>query len=100
VQFDDGSQLLPEVRMETHHQANEGTFKVMASSGMEAQALRSAAYLVSALADPRFGVKHISDEVRDCIQILSGELDALGLLEQYRKEGKLIAWDEANEVDG
>jgi hypothetical protein len=99
VQFDDGSQLLPEVRMDPRYQTKEGTFKVMASSGMEAQALRSAAYLVAALADPTYGVKHISDEVRDCIQILSGELDALGLLD-HRKDGKPIAWDESSEIDG
>jgi hypothetical protein len=66
------------------------------SISKEAQALESAAFLVAALAE---GAKILSDEVKDAVQILHGELDGLGLLEQYRRDGKLIPWDQ-DEIDG
>ena len=73
---------------------------VMASS-KEAEALRSAAYLIAALADRRFGARSLSDELRDCIGILTRELDGLGLLADYRRpDGTLAAWDEKVEAYG
>jgi hypothetical protein len=66
------------------------------NSRLEKQALRSAAHLVAALSDRRFGVKSQSAELRDCVAILCGELDELGLLAEYRQpDGTLAAWDEA-----
>lgn len=65
------------------------------NSQLQEQALRSAAHLIAALADKRFGAKSLSEELRDCIAILSGELDELGLLADYRcPDGTLAAWDE------
>ena len=63
------------------------------SSQLESQALRSAAFLVAAIADSRFGSTRISDELKDAIEILRGELDELGLMADYRQpEGTLAAW--------
>ena len=63
------------------------------SSQREAQALRSAAFLIAAIADSRFGSTRISDELKDAVEILRGELDELGLLAEYRKlDGRLVAW--------
>ena len=46
---------------------------------------------VAAIEDPRFGIKGmpsvLSDEVRDSIEMLRAELDEIGLLEPYRREG-------------
>jgi hypothetical protein len=65
----------------------------MICSRLEEQALRSAAHLVAALADRRFGAKALSEEVRDSISVLRGELDELGLLAEYRHaDGSLAAW--------
>ena len=67
----------------------------------EADALQYAAYLVAALSDRRFGARLLSDELRDCVAILSSELDGLGLLAQYRlPDGTLAAWDEETEANG
>lgn len=49
------------------------------------EALQSAAFLVAGLAD---GAGILSDELSDAIRILAGELDGLGLLDQYRKRGR------------
>lgn len=65
----------------------------MLRSQVEKQALRSAAHLVAALSDRRFGAKVLSDEVKDSVSILCGELDALGLLAEYRQaDGTFVAW--------
>ncbi len=62
-------------------------------TSMEAQALRSAAFLVAAIADSRFGSTRISDELKDAIGILRSELDELDLLAEYRQpDGTLVAW--------
>jgi hypothetical protein len=62
-------------------------------TSMEAQALRSAAFLIAAIADRRFGSTHITDELKDAIGILRDELDELGLLAEYRQpDGTLVAW--------
>lgn len=73
----------------------------MTCSRLEEQALRSAAHLVAAVADKRFGARGISDEVRDCVAILSGELDELGLLDSYRRpDGTLAAWHPEDDTRG
>ena len=60
----------------------------------EAQALRSAAHLIAALSDRRFGLKGgVSSELKDSISVLRDELDSLGLLAVYRQaDGSLAAW--------
>src|ERR1700760_2033031 len=60
----------------------------------EAQALRSAAFLVAGLVDRRFGLRGtMSAELKDAIEILRGELDELGLMADYRQpDGTLTAW--------
>ena len=45
------------------------------------EALQSAAFIVAGLAG---AAAILSDELRDAVRILAGELDALGLLDQYR----------------
>jgi hypothetical protein len=63
------------------------------SPQLEAQALRSAAFLIAAIADSRFGSTRISDELKDAIEILRGELDELGLMADYRQPDRtLAAW--------
>ena len=64
------------------------------SPNLEAQALRSAAFLVAGLVDRRFGLKGtMSAELKDAIEILRSELDQLGLLADYRHpDGTLVAW--------
>ena len=65
----------------------------MNSTQLREQALRSAAHLVAAMADRRFGAGRLSDELKDCIGILRSELDELGLLAEYKQEdGSLVAW--------
>jgi hypothetical protein len=66
----------------------------MTRSRVEEQALRSAAHLVAALADRRFGMKGaLSSELKDSISVLRDELDSLGLLAEYRQaDGSLAAW--------
>ncbi|OIT11700.1 hypothetical protein BL241_11545 [Ralstonia solanacearum] len=59
------------------------------ATNIRARALSSAAHLVAALHDPKYGIKGtlLSEEVRDSIDILRGELDEIGLLKPYRREG-------------
>lgn len=70
------------------------------SSQLQAQALRSAAFLVAGLVDRRFGLRGtMSAELKDAIEILRGELDELGLMGEYlQPDGTLIAWP--REEDG
>ena len=51
--------------------------------------MASAAHLVAALLDPREGVDlaGASLEVQHSVQMLRGQLDALGMLEPYRRDG-------------
>ena len=64
---------------------------MLQSLRIEERILRSAAHLVAAIEDPRFGIKGmpsvLSDEVRDSIEMLRADLDEIGLLEPYRREG-------------
>lgn len=59
------------------------------------EALQSAAFLVAALVDRRFGLKGaMSAELKDSLSVLRRELDDLGLLAEYRRQdGTLAAWD-------
>jgi hypothetical protein len=52
------------------------------------RALRSAAYLAAAMADHRTGISlhRLTEEVRDGLAILTGELDGLGFLKPYRED--------------
>jgi hypothetical protein len=60
---------------------------------LQEQALCSAAFLLAAIEDKRFGSSRISDELRDAIEILRGELDELGMIAEYKQEdGSLVAW--------
>jgi hypothetical protein len=75
---------LPGLRMDSRYQAKEGKLAVTPTNSRVAkmeEALQSAAFLVAGLAD---GAGILSDELNDAVRILAGELDALGLLEQYR----------------
>lgn len=73
----------------------------MTAAQLQRQALRSAAHLVAALVDRRFGAGRLTDELRDCIGILRGELDELGLLAEYRQgDGSLAAWNPADDNRG
>ena len=53
------------------------------------EALQSAAFLVAGLGG---GAGILSDELSDAVRILAGELEALGLLEQYRgrRSGRIV----------
>jgi hypothetical protein len=78
--------------MESRIQTEKGRFAVTPSQ-LQEQALQSAAFLIAAIADSRFGSTRISDELKDAVEILRGELDQLGLLAQYRRlGGTLVAW--------
>jgi hypothetical protein len=72
----------------------------MRANSKQDEALESSAFFVAGLSDPRFGMKRaFSTELRDALGLLTAELDALGLLDQYRKNGQLVAWDPEAEVD-
>jgi hypothetical protein len=60
----------------------------------ETAALKSAAHLVAALSDAETGIPadRMHLEVRDSLEILRGELAALGLLESYENGGRLHIW--------
>jgi hypothetical protein len=81
-----------QVRMDSRCETEKGNAAVISSgsrvSKME-EALQSAAFLVCGLAD---GAGILSDELSDAVRILAGELDALGLLDQYRgqKTGRTV----------
>ncbi len=56
---------------------------------------KSAAHLVAAIADPTYGValNHMTQEVRDSLDMLCKELNETELLDPYRREGgKLAVW--------
>jgi hypothetical protein len=79
------------MRVESRLQT-EGDYSVTEAQLRE-QALRSAAHLVAAMADRRFGAARLSDELKDCLGILRSELDELGMLAEYKqKDGSLVAW--------
>jgi hypothetical protein len=50
--------------------------------------LRCAAYLAAVMADRRYGIRlsRMSEEMRDAVVLLTGELDGLGLLKPYRED--------------
>ncbi|UQY83675.1 hypothetical protein [Ralstonia pseudosolanacearum] len=55
------------------------------------EALKSAAYLVAAMSDPKHGAPRLSLEVSDSLEILAEELNALGLLDVYRQDDGSLA---------
>ena len=82
---------VPGLRVDSRSQAKDGAHSM--TSQLESQALQSAAFLVAAIADRRLGSTRLSDELKDAIEILGGELDKLGLLADYRQsDGTLVAW--------
>ena len=56
-------------------------------------ALRCAAYLAAVMADRKYGIAlhRLTEEVRDGLAILTGELDGLGLLKPYREDDGSLA---------
>jgi hypothetical protein len=85
------------VWMDSFFQTEKGKFAVTPSQ-LQQQALRSAAFLLAAIADKRFGSSRISDELSDAIELLRSELEELRLMGEYKDvDGSLVAWPPAED---